>query len=516
VELGWVALAAVLGILAGYTARVLYVRWLDRSASDQRDQILAKARDEAASIRKEADLAAKAERIKRREEFESETHGIRKELRQQERRLLKREDALEKKVEVLDRKERFLESTERKLTSRQQALNEKMSEIDELIDRQKETLHAISGLSKEEATGILMKRLEEEVEQEASELIDRLVREARESAEEQGAKILTQAVQRCAADQTAQTVVSTIDIPNDEMKGRIIGREGRNIRAFEKATGIDVIVDDTPGVVVVSGFNSIRREIARQAMSRLIMDGRIHPARIEEVVEMVRKDMDNHLKEEGKRASYELDLHNLHPRLVPMLGRLKFRSNGGQNVLEHSIEVGRLAGLMAQEMKLDAQVAKRAGLLHDIGWAVESEMEGHHALVGADFVRRCDEKKEVVNAVASHHGNVKPESSYAVLVQVANEISNSRRGARAEAIDQYIRRMERLEEIANGYLGVDTAYAIQAGREIRVIVDTSKVDDRISIKVARDVAKEIEMQMNYPGEIRVTLIRETRVVEYAR
>lgn len=512
----WVAVAAIGGIGVGYLIRLLYVRWMDQSAQKQRDEIVQRAGEEAASIKKEADLAAKAERIKAREEFERESQVVRKELRQQERRLIKREDSLEKKMEVLDKKERFLESNEKKLTARQKSLTEKTEEIDGLIAEQKDILHQLSGLSRDEATDTLMSRLEKEVEKDASDLIDRIVKDARDRAEDQANKVLTQAIQRCAADQTAQTVVSTIDIPSDEMKGRIIGREGRNIRAFEKATGIDVIVDDTPGVVVVSGFNSIRREIARQAMQRLIMDGRIHPARIEEVVEMIRKDVENMLKEEGKKACFELDIHNMHPRLVPMIGRLKFRSNLGQNVLAHSIEVARLAGVMAQEMKLDPQIAKRAGLLHDIGMAVDSEVEGHHAVIGADFVRRCDEKKEVVNAIAAHHGNVRSESMYAIIVQVANEISNSRPGARADAIDQYIKRMERLEEIANGYLGVDTSFAIQAGREIRVIVDTGKMEERLSVKVARDVAKEIEMQMNYPGEIRVTLVRETRAVEYAR
>lgn len=512
----WVAAAAVAGVVAGYVLRILYVRYLDQSALQQRDELLERSKQEAARIEKDAELAAKAERIKQREEFEAEAQVTRKELRQQERRLLKREDALDKKVEVLDKKERFLESTEKKLTARQKSLQEKTEEIEEAIAKQTEKLHEISGLSKDEATETLMKRIEEEVEQEASDLIDRIVTSAKERADSEAERILAHAIQRCAADQTAQTVVSTIDIPNDEMKGRIIGREGRNIRAFEKATGIDVIVDDTPGVVVVSGFNAVRREVARLAMSRLIMDGRIHPARIEEVVDMIRGDIENTMKDEGKRACFDLEIHNIHPRLIPLIGRLKYRSDRGQNKLEHSIEVSRLAGLIAQEMKLDPQIAKRAGLLHDIGLAVDSEIEGHHAAVGADLVRRCDEKKEVVNAIAAHHGTVRPESTYAIVIQIANEISNSRPGGRSEAIDQYIKRLERLEEIANGYLGVDSCYAIQAGREIRVVVDVTKIDDRLSIKVARDVAKEIEMQMNYPGEIRVTLIRETRVVEYAR
>jgi len=511
-----IVVALALGVGVGYLLRWGYVRWLRKSAEGQREEILQEAKAEADRLRKEAELATKAELIARRESYEAETQEVRKELRQQERRLLKREEALERKVEVLERRERFLEQTEKKLVARQASLQEKTDEIDALIDKQKQTLQEISGLTKEEATRTLLGRLEKEVEKEASELIDRIVSRARESADQEAVKVISQAIQRCAADQTAQTVVATIDIPNDEMKGRIIGREGRNIRAFERATGIDVIVDDTPGVVVVSGFNAIRREIARLAMERLILDGRIHPARIEEVVETITKEMDAVLKEEGKKACFELDIHNLHPRLVPMLGKLRFRSSLGQNVLQHSIEVGRLAGLMAEEMGLDPQIAKRAGLLHDIGLATDSEMEGHHALVGADLVRRCDEKKEVVNAIAAHHGNVAAESIYAVLTQTANEISNSRFGSRKEAIDQYIKRMERLEEIANGYLGIDTAYAIQAGREIRVIVDTSKIDDRISVKVARDIAREIEMQMNYPGEIKVTLVRETRVVDYAR
>jgi ribonuclease Y len=509
--LGGVAIGLVVGLIAAY----VYTRFLTRSGQRTREELLRAAAEEADRLKKRAELEAKDEIFRSRERFEAELQELRRELRESERRLLKREESLDRRVEVLTRKEKFLETTEKKLTLRQTNLREKAQEVEKLIQQEMKTLHDLAGLSKDEATRMLLQRLEKEVEEDTSRLIQKVVDRAKETAEQEAANIIALAVQRCAADHTAEHVVAAVDIPNDEMKGRIIGREGRNIRAFEKATGIDVIVDDTPGVVIVSGFDSVRREMAKQAMERLIADGRIHPARIEEVVTQVRRELEDSIREEGKRVCLELDLHGIHPREMNLIGRLRYRSSLGQNALKHSVEVATIAGMMAGELKRDVALAKRSGLLHDIGKALDHEMEGSHAHIGADFARRCDEKKEIVNAIAAHHGEVAPESIYAVIVQAANAISNSRPGARRESLEKYIKRMERLEQIAADFLGVEQAYAIQAGREVRVIVDATSVDDRISIKMARDIAKKIEEELTYPGEVKVTLIRETRVLEYA-
>ncbi len=508
-------LGLAIGTVVGGGAALVYLRLLSKSGQRQREGILSSATAEAERIKKQADLEAKDEVFRTREKFEKETQEARRELRDSERRLLKREESLDRRVELLTRKEKFLEGTEKKLVLRQGNLREKAQEIEKVIQDEMKTLHDLSGLSKEEAARTLLLRIEKEVEEDAARVIQKIVERSRETAEQEAANIIAVAIQRCAADHTAEHVVAAVDIPNDEMKGRIIGREGRNIRAFEKATGIDVIVDDTPGVVIVSGFDSVRREMAKIAMERLIADGRIHPARIEEVVAQVRRELEDSIREEGKRVCMELDLQGIHPREVNLVGRLKYRSSLGQNAMRHSIEVATLSGLIAGELKCDVSLAKRCGLLHDIGKALDHEMEGSHSQIGAEFARRCDERKEVVNAIAAHHGEVPPESIYAVILQAAHAISLSRLGARRESLEKYIKRLERLEQIATSYLGVEQAYAIQAGREIRVIVDASSVDDRMSIKIARDIAKRIEEELTYPGEVKVTLFRETRVLEYA-
>jgi ribonucrease Y len=513
--LQYLLLGAGIGLAVGLVAAFVYLRFVAKAGQRERDAVISAASAEAERIRKQAELEAKDEIFRNREKFEKEVQDLRKEVRENERRLVKREESLDRRVEMLTRKEKFLETTEKKLGLRQTSLREKAEELEKMIQEEMKTLHDLAGLSKDEATRTLLQRLEKEVVEDESRLIQRVVERAKETADQEAANIIALALQRCAADHTAEHVVAAVDIPNDEMKGRIIGREGRNIRAFEKATGIDVIVDDTPGVVIVSGFDSVRREMAKVAMERLIADGRIHPARIEEVVAQVRRELEDAIREEGKRVCMELELQGIHPREMNLLGRLKYRSSVGQNALRHSVEVAQLAGLMAGELKCDVTLAKRCGLLHDIGKALDHEMEGSHAQVGADFARRCDEKKEVVNAIAAHHGDVAPESIYAVIVQVANTISNSRLGGRRESLEKYIKRMERLEQIATSYLGVNEAYAIQAGREVRVIVDASSVSDKISLKMARDIAKKIEEEMTYPGEVKVTLIRETRVLEYA-
>ncbi|MBI1848858.1 MAG: ribonuclease Y [Planctomycetes bacterium] len=513
--LQYLLLGAGIGLAVGLVGAFVYLRFVAQVGLRERDSLLKSATAEADRLRKQAELEAKDEVFRSREKFEKEVQELRREMRESERRLVKREESLDRRVEMLTRKEKFLETTEKKLGLRQNSLREKADELEKMIQEEMKTLHNLASLSKEEATRTLLQRLEKEVVEDESRLIQKIVERAKETADQESANIIALALQRCAADHTAEHVVAAVDIPNDEMKGRIIGREGRNIRAFEKATGIDVIVDDTPGVVIVSGFDSIRREMAKVSMERLIADGRIHPARIEEVVAQVRRELEDSIREEGKRVCLELELQGIHAREVNLLGRLKYRSSLGQNALRHSVEVAQLAGLMAGELKCDVTLAKRCGLLHDIGKALDHEMEGSHAQVGADFARRCDEKKEVVNAIAAHHGEVPPESIYAVIVQVANTISNSRLGGRRESLEKYIKRMERLEQIAASYLGVEQAYAIQAGREVRVIVDASTVNDKISLKIARDIAKKIEEEMTYPGEVKVTLIRETRVLEYA-
>jgi len=437
-------------------------------------------------------------------------------LRGLERRLSKREDNIDRKADLINKKERFLEAQEKRLSQRDREAAQRQADLDALVEKEKETLRQVSGMTREEAQRVLLERLETELVHEQAEIIQRVTDETKEQADSKAREILATAIQRLAADHTVEHVVSTIDIPNDEMKGRIIGREGRNIRAFERATGVDVIVDDTPGVVVVSGFDSVRREVARLAMERLIVDGRIHPSRIEEVVEEAGKEVDQIIRETGKQTILEVDVRGVHQKEVELLGRLRYRTSYGQNVLRHSVEVAFLASMLASELGLDAVLARRCGLLHDIGKAVDHEMEGGHPAIGADLAKRYEEKPIVVNAIAGHHGDVEPTSIYTVLVMAADAISASRPGARRETLEKYIKRLERLEGIANSFPAVDKAYAIQAGREIRVIVNSEKTNDRDSAKICRDIAKEIENELTYPGEVKVTLIRETRFVDYAR
>ncbi|MBN2490779.1 MAG: ribonuclease Y [Planctomycetes bacterium] len=515
-SVGTLVLAGVLLLLAGYGLRWAHVRLSRRIAEKRGRDILEAARRDAEVIVRESEIQAKDASIREREKVEAEISGLRKELRQQERRLLKREEALDRRAESQAARDKRLEEAERRLIHKQDSLRRREEDLGRLLEAEKEALHSVSGLSRKEAEAILIARLDRELAGEASALVQKRVDETHAQAEERAREILALALQRVAAEHTAETVIATVDIPSDDMKGRIIGREGRNIRAFEKATGTDVIVDDTPGVVVVSGFDPVRREIASRALERLIMDGRIHPSRIEEVVAQTRKDFEEQIREHGKRAVVELDLHNLPPRIVHLLGRLHFHRTRGRNTLAHAIEVGQIAGLLAAELNLDPVLARRAGLLHDIGKAVNFEAEGAHDAAGADFARRSDERREVVNAIAAHHGAVKPESLYAVVVEAANKISHSRPQDSRDVIEKFIRRLERLEAIAMEFEGVERAYAIQAGREVKVIVDNVKVDDAVAMKLVRDIARAIEQRSSYPGEIRVILIRETRVVEYAK
>jgi ribonuclease Y len=510
----------LLGLALGATAFYLIPYLLGRARREQAERecrrLVEEATAQADAIVKNAAVDAKAEYIKRTEQFERETADTRVQLREVERRLEKREDTLDRKLDTLVSKEKALETLEKSVRERETAAETKDKQLTELLTEQRSTLLKIAGMSAEEARAVVLRRLEDELEQEAAELIERHLADAKETARDKAREVIIIAIQRYAAEHTCDSTVSTVDIPSDDMKGRVIGREGRNIRAFEKATGVDVIVDDTPGVVVVSGFDPVRREVARQSLERLIQDGRIHPARIEEIVEETRKKVRDECLEIGKKAAIEANVHGLHRKQIDLLGRLHFRTSYGQNVLRHSIEVSYLCQVMADELGLDGALARRCGLLHDIGKAVDHEVEGGHPQIGVDICKRFNERPEVLNAILGHHGDVEPTSPYTPLVAAADAISASRPGSRRESLERYIKRLQQLEEIAQAFDGVSQAYAIQAGREIRVIVDATKVDDGVSVKMARDIAKRIEEEMTYPGEVKVTVLRELRAVEYAR
>jgi ribonuclease Y len=474
------------------------------------------AKREAENIIKTAQIEAAAEAIKKKEAFTAEANQTRAELRENETRLSKREDVLERQTELLQQQEKGLKQQEQELDRRLRNAELKDKQLTVLIAQQKNQLLKITGMDMEEARQLLLKRLEDECEHDMSALIQRKVDEAKEIADDKCREVISAAIQRYAAEQTCEVTVSTVDIPNDDMKGRIIGREGRNIRAFEKATGVDVIVDDTPGMVVVSGFNPVRREVARLSMERLIQDGRIHPSRIEELVSQTKNEVNHKILQLGKDAAVETNVRGLPNKLLSLLGALSFRTSYGQNVLRHSIEVAFLGQAMADELGLDGSVARRAGLLHDIGKAIDHDVEGSHPAIGANFLKRFNESSVVLNAVAGHHGDIAPDNPYTPLIAAADAISASRPGARRETLERYIKRLEKLEEIATSFKGVESAYAIQAGREIRVIVDANQIDDESAMKIARDIANKVEQEMTYPGEIQVTLLREVRCIEYAK
>jgi ribonuclease Y len=474
------------------------------------------AKREAENIIKSAQIDAAAETIKKREEFAAEANKTRAELHETEMRLTKREDGLDRQNEMLQQREKALKQQQKEVDKRVHNIGLKEKQLSVLMAQQKNQLLKITAMNIEEATELLLKRLEDECEHEMSALIQRKVEETNETADEKSREIISSAIQRYAAEQTCEATVSTVEIPNDDMKGRIIGREGRNIRAFEKATGVDVIVDDTPGMIVVSGFNPVRREVARLSMERLIQDGRIHPSRIEELVAQTKKDVNHKLLQIGKEATVETNIRGLNNKIVSLLGALSYRTSYGQNVLRHSVEVAFLSQVMADELGLDGSLARRAGLLHDIGKAIDHDVEGNHPTIGTNYLKRFNESPVVLNAVAGHHGDVPPDNPYTPLVAAADAISASRPGARRETLERYIKRLEQLEEIASGFKGVENAYAIQAGREIRVIVCAEEVDDESAMKIARDIANKVENEMTYPGEIQVTLLREVRCVEYAK
>jgi ribonuclease Y len=478
--------------------------------------ILAQAQREAENIRKETELKAREELFRRREAIDRELEASRKELREHERRVQRLEDSIEQKLDLIAKKEKTLEASQRKLTERTEEMERRNQELGELLSRQNESLQRISGMTQDQARQVLMQRIESQLSEEVGERLQRHESRLKELCEQKAREILATAIQRYAGPHTAETTTSTVDIPSDEMKGRIIGREGRNIRAFEKATGVDVIVDDTPGVVIVSGFDNVRREVARMALTKLIQDGRIHPSRIEEVVGQTQKEMEEHIRKVGRLAAQEASVPSLHEKFIELLGRLKFRTSYSQNVLQHSIEVAHLTGMMAEEMGLDGAIGRRCGLLHDIGKAADHEMEGGHPQIGADLARRFRERPEVIHAIGGHHDDVRIDMIYTVLVATADAISAARPGARRETLEKYVRRLEELEAVASGFPGVEHAFAIQAGREVRVIADANKASDKEAAKMCRDIAKAIEEQLTYPGEIKVTVVRETRAVEFAR
>lgn len=482
--------------------------FLSNAETDSR-RILEDSKRDAEALKKEASLEAKDEAFKLKTEAEKEVRERRSEVQRLERRTIQKEESLDKKMEQLEKKE--------------EALNKKISDLsvkelqtEELLAARRTELERIAALSQEEAKIMLMDEVRGEVQRDLTMMVKEMESRAKEEADKKAREIITTSIQRCAADHVSETTVHVVSLPNDEMKGRIIGREGRNIRTLETLTGVDLIIDDTPEAVILSSFDPIRREVAKLTLEKLIVDGRIHPARIEEMVEKSKKDVENEIKEEGEQASFEVGIHGIHPELLKLLGRLKFRTSYGQNVLKHSIEVANLAGLMASELGLDVTLAKRAGLLHDIGKAVDHEVEGPHALIGADLAKKYHESALVVNAIGAHHGDVEMISMEAVLVQAADAISAARPGARRETLENYIKRLQKLEEIANSYEGVEKSYAIQAGREIRIIVKPEVVDDAGAMLMARSIVKRIEDEMEYPGQIKINVIRETRSVDYAK
>jgi ribonuclease Y len=507
---------ALVSMLGGYLFRRFVAERKIQDAETKVKHLLEQAKKEAEDRRRGAELEAKDLLYRMRQDFERETKDRRQELSNLEKRLTQKEENIDRRLELLEKKEKEIEQRQDNLKKQEDALKAKENHLHSLIAEEKERLQKISSLSIEEARQILLSRLSDELTAEKAVLIKKQEEDLRQVADKKAREVLSLAIQRCAADHTVESTVSVVTLPNDEMKGRVIGREGRNIRAFEMATGVDVIIDDTPEAVSLSCFDPVRREIARLSLEKLITDGRIHPGRIEEVVEKAKQDMEEKIKEEGERAAFEAGVDGLHPELIKLLGRLKYRTSFGQNALQHSKEVAFLLGVMASEIGLDFKLSRRIGLLHDIGKALDHQIEGTHAKIGADLAKKYNEPLEVLHAIESHHEEAEPRSFYAVLAVAADAISAARPGARRETLETYIKRLEKLESIANVFKGVEKSFAIQAGREIRVIVQPEKISDGESVNMAREIRKKIEEGMEYPGQIKVTVIRETRAIEYAK
>ena len=506
----------VAGGAAGYLVRYFWLEKKLRKLDSDAKSLFAEAKKEAETVKKEAILQARDSLFQMKSEFEKESKESRKEFQNLEKRILQKEENLDRKSEALDRRDSALVKREKQLAQQEKEQTGRQKELESLFEEERRKLESISGMSVQEAKDMLLRTVEDEARHDAALIVKKIEAEAREIGDRKAKDIISMAIQRYSGEYVAEKTVSVVTLPNEEMKGRIIGREGRNIRAIEASTGVDLIIDDTPEAVILSGFNPVRREVARVSLERLISDGRIHPARIEEIVEKVTAEIETSIREAGELAAFDVGVHGIHPELIKLIGKLKFRTSYAQNVLQHAREVAFLCGIMAAELGLNEKQAKRAGLLHDIGKAVDHEMEGPHAAIGSDLARRYGESPAIVHAIAAHHEDIAAEDIMAVLVQAADALSGARPGARKELLETYVRRLEELERIAGSFNGISKAYAIQAGRELRIIVESGTVADADVVMLSRDIAKKIESELTYPGQIKITVIRETRAVEYAK
>jgi ribonucrease Y len=515
-----IAIGAGAGAVVGFIIAFLVIKSMGGSAlargKAEAEQTVAKAKSDAAEIVKKAEVDGKAEYLKIKEAADKEVDATRKEMREHDLRLQKREDVLDRKLDTLSMKEKNLDNLEKSVADRKKNVEAKEKQLDETLAQQKDMLMRITTMSMEEAKQLLLSRVENEVRHDTALMVQKIEDQAKEEAKQKSMNIMLSAIQRYAAEVTAEGTTKSVEIPSDDMKGRIIGREGRNIRAFEQATGVDVIIDDTPGVITVNCFDPVRREVAKITMEKLIADGRIHPARIEEIVDATQKEIENNIRQMGKKAVLECNIQGLHPKIVEMLGRLHYRTSYGQNVLRHSVEVAFLCQMIADELRLDGTMARRAGLLHDIGKSMDHDQEGGHPAIGMEFCRKFGEPEAVLNAIGGHHADIPATTPYTPIVMASDAISGARPGARRETLERYIKRLQELEGIATSFQGVKQAFAIQAGREVRVIVDPERCDDATAKLIARDVAKRIQAEMTYPGEIRVTVLREVRAIDFAR